>query len=110
MEIVITSEFGWHKAIDEEPNANIDEEILNQIGINKKFDVANKTVVNYDNSEKIIKRDAQEKIIELKALLAQTDYQAIKYAEGQLTEAEYAEMKAQRQQWRDLINLLEEDT
>ena len=38
----------------------------------------------------------------------QTDYQAIKYAEGQLTEEEYAPIKAQRQAWRDEINLLEQ--
>ena len=47
------------------------------------------------------------KIAELKYKLMQTDYQAIKYAEGQLTEEEYAPIKAQRQAWRDEINLLE---
>ena len=48
------------------------------------------------------------KIAELKYKLMQTDYQAIKYAEGQLTEEEYAPIKAQRQAWRDEINLLEQ--
>ena len=52
----------------------------------------------------------QNRIAELKSLLARTDYQAIKYAEGQLSASEYAEMKKQRQAWRDEINLLEEDT
>ena len=47
------------------------------------------------------------KIAELKYKLIETDYQAIKYAEGQLTEEEYAPIKAQRQAWRDEINLLE---
>lgn len=47
------------------------------------------------------------RIDELKNLLASTDYQAIKYAEGQITEEEYAEIKAQRQAWRDEINELE---
>ena len=51
----------------------------------------------------------QNRIAELKSLLAQTDYQAIKYAEGQLSASEYAEMKKQRQTWRDEINLLEEE-
>ena len=36
-------------------------------------------------------------------MLYDTDYQAIKYAEGKLTEEEYAEMKAKRQSWRDEI-------
>ena len=48
------------------------------------------------------------KIAELKYKLIETDYQAIKYAEGQLTEEEYAPIKAQRQAWRDEINLLEQ--
>ncbi len=49
-----------------------------------------------------------EEIAELKGKLAATDYQAIKYAEGVLSEEEYADMKAQRQLWRDRINELEE--
>lgn len=49
----------------------------------------------------------EEEIAELKAKLAETDYQAIKYAEGLLTAEEYAEMRAQRQAWRDRINELE---
>lgn len=51
----------------------------------------------------------QNRITKLKRNLADTDYQAIKYAEGQLTEQEYASMKAQRQAWRDEINKLEEE-
>lgn len=46
-------------------------------------------------------------IAELKAELAGTDYKAIKYAEGWITEKEYEETKAQRQAWRDRINELE---
>jgi hypothetical protein len=46
-------------------------------------------------------------IAELKKKLGATDYQAIKYAEGFLSDDEYANMKAQRQAWRDRINELE---
>ena len=46
-------------------------------------------------------------ISELKQKLGDTDYQAIKYAEGVLLEEEYAEMRVQRQAWRDRINELE---
>ncbi len=52
------------------------------------------------------KRDTQKRIDEYKANLARTDYQAIKYAEGLLTEAEYAPIKEQRQNWRYAINAL----
>jgi chromosome segregation ATPase len=48
-----------------------------------------------------------ERIEMLKAELASTDYKAIKYAEGWLTEAEYAPIKAVRQAIRDEINALE---
>ena len=50
---------------------------------------------------------ASREIANLKAKLAATDYQAIKYAEGLITAEEYSEMKAQRQLWRDRINELE---
>ena len=49
----------------------------------------------------------QEEIAALKGYLAATDYKAIKYAEGWITEEEYAETKAQRQVWRDRINELD---
>lgn len=57
--------------------------------------------------EEIARRAAKSEISELKAKLRETDYQAIKYAEGMLSEDEYAPMKAQRQVWRDRINALE---
>ena len=44
----------------------------------------------------------------LKFLLAQTDYKAIKYAEGMITPQEYEPIKQQRQAWRDEINELEQ--
>lgn len=53
------------------------------------------------------KENAQVRIAELKQSLASTDYQAIKYAEGQLSAEEYEPIKIQRQAWRDDINELE---
>lgn len=49
-----------------------------------------------------------KQINEYKDQLRATDYQAIKYAEGWLSEQEYASIKTQRQQWRDAINSLEQ--
>lgn len=56
----------------------------------------------------MVKDEVKQKIFELQAKLAETDYQAIKYAEGEITEEEYAPMKAQRQAWRKKIRQLEE--
>jgi hypothetical protein len=47
-------------------------------------------------------------IQELKKLLASTDYKAIKFAEGSLTESEFAPIRKLRQEWRDKINELEQ--
>ena len=50
---------------------------------------------------------AVRKISKLKAKLAATDYNAIKYVEGEMSAEEYAPIKAQRRVWRDEINALE---
>lgn len=42
-----------------------------------------------------------------KEKLAETDYKAIKFAEGELTEEEYAPTREERRAWRDEINRLE---
>lgn len=48
-------------------------------------------------------------IMLLKNRLQETDYKALKYSEGWLTDEEYAETKAERQRIRDEINRLEEE-
>lgn len=58
--------------------------------------------------EELAKMAAEREIAELKAKLRDTDYQAIKYAEGMYTLTEYAPIREQRQAWRDRINHLEE--
>ena len=51
--------------------------------------------------------EINRQIRELKKKLFDTDYKAIKYSEGWLTDEEYAEVKAQREEWRKCINELE---
>lgn len=45
----------------------------------------------------------------LKSQLCDTDYKALKYAEGEITVEDYAETKANRQTWRARINAIEEE-
>ena len=52
-------------------------------------------------------KEEKARIKELKKLLAETDYQAIKYAEGVITAEEYEETKQKRIAWRKEINELE---
>jgi len=49
----------------------------------------------------------QSEIVELKKYLSDTDYKAIKFAEGELSESDYKEVKSQRHDARVRINELE---
>lgn len=60
----------------------------------------------YTESELAIAAN-KKRIAELKALLQATDYQAIKYAEGFISEADYLPIKQVRQSYRNEINELE---
>lgn len=70
-------------------------------------------LLNNDFSDNVMSEDEisimqkKSRISELKQLLADTDYRAIKYAEGYYTEEYYAPYKALRQSYRDEINQLE---
>ena len=44
---------------------------------------------------------------ELKKNLEESDYKALKFADGALSEEEYAPIRAERQIWRDEINEIE---
>ena len=55
----------------------------------------------------ILVEQYQAEIIELKKYLSDTDYKAIKYAEGEITESDYQEVKSQRHNARVRINELE---
>lgn len=61
------------------------------------------------NKQKQKEREKELQILQLKRNLQKTDYQAIKYAEGELTEEEFAPIKAERKAWRAEINALEEE-
>ena len=49
------------------------------------------------------------KILHLKERLKATDYKAIKFAEGWLSEEEYAPIRAERQVLREQINEIEQE-
>lgn len=58
--------------------------------------------------EGILRFDAKSEIEELKKYLEESDYMAIKFAEGILSAEDYAEARAKRAAWRERINALEE--
>lgn len=58
--------------------------------------------------EEIAEQQRFSEIDNLKRQLFESDYKAIKYAEGWISEEDYADIKAERQALRDRINELEE--
>jgi len=65
-----------------------------------------KQIPQKTEDEKLIEK-YQSEIIELKKYLFDTDYKAIKFAEGELSESDYLEVKSQRHDARVRINELE---
>ena len=65
------------------------------------------TYVNLYTDAELTVQANKKRINELKALLQATDYQAIKYAEGFISEADYLPIKQVRQSYRNKINELE---
>ena len=64
--------------------------------------------MTYEEIAELEKANTPEmKIAQLKQNLLDTDYKAIKFAEGLISDEDYAPIKKQRQQWRNEINLLE---
>ena len=73
---------------------------------NGKFCIKRRTPTEEELAKDTISNRNKE-ISELKAKLAETDYQAIKFAEGWITAEDYAPIKALRNSWRARINELE---
>ena len=74
--------------------------------VDGKFTIKRRTPTDEEASRDKSQANNSE-ISELKRNLFDTDYKAIKYSEGWLTDEEYAEVKTQREEWRKRINELE---
>ena len=104
----------WHyRTIKEYPNGGKDvEKVIDVVGqpyIAEHDEVEDILVYKPYTEQEIKVIENNNRIIELKQKLKETDYKAIKYAEGELSVEEYAETKAQRRAWREEINKLEEE-
>ena len=71
--------------------------------------ITNPNYEEYTNSQQLLRQKnlKMSRISKLKGLLAESDYRAIKYAEGEYTESYYQPFKEQRRAWRAEINELE---
>ena len=105
-------EQGHYEVVAEYPNGGKDVEWIVDIpGVKAKpaedYDEEIDIYVPY-TEEELRKRNIEKRINELKGLLYSTDYKAVKFAEGELTEEEYAETRTLRRAYREEINQLEE--
>lgn len=68
-------------------------------------------LVEYKKTREDLTVEARQKIQDeigrIKSLLSGTDYKAIKYAEGELSEEDFSPIREQRREWRNQINELE---
>ena len=70
-------------------------------------DLYRKELCPMKTEEDKLKDQYRIEITQLKKQLSDTDYKAIKYAEGQISESEYSAIRELRQGYRDRINELE---
>ena len=63
----------------------------------------------HKTQEMIDRENAIQEISQLKKALSDTDYKAIKFAEGEISAEEYAPDKQQRAYWRQRINLIQQE-
>ena len=66
-----------------------------------------KDVCPMKTEQDLLKDQYRLEIQQLKKQLSDTDYKAIKFAEGQISEEEYVSVRTERQGYRDRINELE---
>lgn len=66
-----------------------------------------KVVPTEPSEEELAAMQRAAEVEELKMQLAESDYKALKYAEGWISAEDYAPIKAERQTLRDRINELE---
>lgn len=91
-------------AIYDGKDLSVFDESGNEIGKMLDFNID-----SFDYVDKNITVTNGYRICELKKLLEDTDYVVIKIAEGSATLEEYADIIAQRQEWRREINELEQE-
>ena len=105
-------EVGHYETIKEYPNGGKDVKWVVDVE-GKKYKPTEtivepiKVYIKYTKQE-ILEKEYNQKIEEYKRMLNETDYKAIKYAEGWISEEEYTYTKSLRQSYRDKINEYQE--
>lgn len=101
-------EQGHYKVVREYPNGGKDVEwVVDVEGVEGHAayteTIAFQRYIPY-SEEYLLRKEYVEAVDILKKKLTDTDFQAIKYAEGLYTEDQYKPIREQRQEWRNEIN------
>lgn len=73
-----------------------------------KYDVTTKSAVEIQETDlEKLETIKSSKLSEIQSLLTQTDYQAIKFAEGIINEEQYNSLKTLRESWRSAYNSIQ---
>lgn len=104
-------EISHYEVIAEYPNGGKDfEKVIDQYGQEgsaaRDEEIEYQVYIPYSDTE-IRLMQIEEELILYKRWLAETDYKAIKYAEGWYTEEDYAPIKEERENWRIKIRELQ---
>lgn len=91
----------------EESVGEFGEVIKTQVGT-RAVEKTRPILVENDPTEENARNAAIERIAELKKSLADTDYEAVKFAEGAMTAQEFEPYRINRAAWRAEINQLQE--
>lgn len=97
----------FYRPIDNNSKFFYKKDKYNEVEVEEVPPIDKNQYLVYENGQVVVKTYYKKAIEILKRQLSATDYKAIKFAEGVMTEEEYAPIRTQRQAWRDEINLLE---
>lgn len=88
----------------------IDIDNLSDIRVGYDYFINNQIIKNETYELDMQIAEINRQISEYKEKLNQSDYKALKYFEGFISEDDYKPIKEERQKYRDKINSLENDT
>ena len=102
----LSAEYAYKRGWDIEHNyIAIDDTQVSDIDDN----LYRKDVCPMKTEQDLLKDQYRLEIAQLKKQLSDTDYKAIKFAEGEINPEDYLPIKNQRAEWRVKINKLQED-
>lgn len=100
-ELLLSHHLKWLSVTEEQ---EVEDPVTHETTTIEKFKW---TLIENDPTDEIEHNRILARIEELKQLLADSDYKAIKHSEGLISDEDYEPIKLQRQAWRDEINSYE---